>query len=731
MSEPALKPDPQTARAGVLLPLPLKGAYDYALAAPLPRGALVRAPLGGRESLGVVWGPAEGALSDARLKIATPLDGQPQLPEHLCDFIDWVARYTLSPPGMVLALALRSATAFGAEIPRIAYIVTTNAPPRLTPSRQRILDICADGLARKIPAIAEEANVSPAVVRGLIACGALKQVSLPEFAPFGVPDPDFATVPLNDEQSEAASILRDAATIGVFRAHLLDGVTGSGKTETYFEAIAETLRQGRQSLVLLPEIALSVQFLDRFAARFGTRPAEWHSDLSQKERRRTYRAVMKGDARVVVGARSALFLPFPALGLIIADEEHEHAFKQEDGVIYHARDMAVVRARLENCPIILSSATPSIESYVNAKSGRYHWLKLPRRHGAANLPEVRAIDLRESQADVGSWISQPLREAIAATVSAGEQAMLFLNRRGYAPLTLCSACGHKLICRDCSAWLVEHRYRKRLMCHHCGYETQTPPACPACGEEASLIACGPGVERVAEEFATIFPDARMAIASSDTLHGPAETQAAIRAMAKGEIDVLIGTQIMAKGHHFPQLTLVGVIDADLGTADGDLRARERTFQLLQQVAGRAGRAEKPGLVMLQTRNPADNVIRAMTESGAGGRDGFYDQEITYRERAGTPPFGRLAALILSGRDSALVQNAGRTLAGAAPHARDVKVWGPTPAFYHLLRGQTRERLLVQAGRNVDVQAYLRTWLSAVKLPNAVRLTVDIDPVSFF
>jgi len=731
MSEPALKPDPQTARAGVLLPLPLKGAYDYALAAPLPRGALVRAPLGGRESLGVVWGPAEGALSDARLKIATPLDGQPQLPEHLCDFIDWVARYTLSPPGMVLALALRSATAFGAEIPRIAYIVTTNAPPRLTPSRQRILDICADGLARKIPAIAEEANVSPAVVRGLIACGALKQVSLPEFAPFGVPDPDFATVPLNDEQSEAASILRDAATIGVFRAHLLDGVTGSGKTETYFEAIAETLRQGRQSLVLLPEIALSVQFLDRFAARFGTRPAEWHSDLSQKERRRTYRAVMKGDARVVVGARSALFLPFPALGLIIADEEHEHAFKQEDGVIYHARDMAVVRARLENCPIILSSATPSIESYVNAKSGRYHWLKLPRRHGAANLPEVRAIDLRESQADVGSWISQPLREAIAATVSAGEQAMLFLNRRGYAPLTLCSACGHKLICRDCSAWLVEHRYRKRLMCHHCGYETQTPPACPACGEEASLIACGPGVERVAEEFATIFPDARMAIASSDTLHGPAETQAAIRAMAKGEIDVLIGTQIMAKGHHFPQLTLVGVIDADLGTADGDLRARERTFQLLQQVAGRAGRAEKPGLVMLQTRNPADNVIRAMTESGAGGRDGFYEQEITYRERAGTPPFGRLAALILSGRDSALVQNAGRTLAGAAPHARDVKVWGPTPAFYHLLRGQTRERLLVQAGRNVDVQAYLRTWLSAVKLPNAVRLTVDIDPVSFF
>jgi len=731
MTRPALKPEAEaeTARAAVLLPLPLKGAYDYALlCGPVPRGTLVVAPLSGRETLGVVWGEAEGGVDDAKLKRATPLEGYPRLPESLCDFVDWVARYTLAPPGMVLALALRSTSAFSPEIPRIAYVKGENAPHRLTPSRQRVLEIVGDGLARSIPAIAEEAGVSPAVVRGLIECGALAETALPEFAPLRAPEPDFVSAELNSEQRKAADTLIRAVSAQKFSANLLDGVTGSGKTETYFEAIAEALRQGKQTLVLLPEIALTIQFLDRFASRFGVRPAEWHSDLSQKERKRIYRAAMNGEARVIVGARSSLFLPFKELGLIIVDEEHEQAFKQEDGVIYHARDMAVVRARSEDCAIVLSSATPSIESYVNAISGKYEHLTLHRRHGNALLPETRLIDLRHARAEPGTWLSEPLREAIARTLEEGEQAMLFLNRRGYAPLTLCGSCGHKMVCRDCSAWLVEHRYRKRLMCHHCGYETQTPPACPQCNAANSFIACGPGVERVAEEFASVFPQARMAIASSDTMHGPNETQAAIRAMAKREIDVLIGTQIMAKGHHFPELTLVGVVDADLGSADGDMRARERTFQLLHQVAGRAGRAEKPGLVLLQTRNPEDVVMKALA---AGDRDAFFAQEISWRERAAAPPYGRLAAIILSSHDAQAVQKAGRDLAKEAPHARGVKVWGPTPAFYHLLRGQTRERLLVQAERNVDVQAYMRAWLARVKLPNAVRTAVDIDPVSFF
>ncbi|HEY5236987.1 MAG TPA: primosomal protein N' [Rhizomicrobium sp.] len=729
----ALKPESETnavPRAGVLLPLPLAGAYDYRLpeGVDLPRGTLVIAPLGSRESLGVVWGEAEGSVADAKLKEVTPLEGNPRLPEALCDFIDWVARYTLRPPGMALALALRSVSAFDPEIPRIAYVRGEITPARLTPSRKRALEIAEDGLARSVPALAQDANVSPAVVRGLIECEALREIELPEFAPVPLPDPEFAQVALGPEQQRAADVLRADVIAQHFSASLLDGVTGSGKTETYFEAIAEALHQGKQTLVLLPEIALTVQFLDRFAERFGARPAEWHSDLSQKERKRIYRAVLKGEARVVVGARSALFLPFRELGLIVVDEEHDQAFKQEDGAVYHARDMAVVRARIENCPIILSSATPSLETYVNARDGRYRRLVLPRRHGEALMPQTRLIDLRHAKSEPGMFLSEPLREALAATLAGGEQAMLFLNRRGYAPLTLCQACGHKMTCRECSAWLVEHRYRKRLMCHHCGFETHLPPQCPECGASNSLIACGPGVERVAEEFASVFPDARMAIASSDMMHGPMQMQEAIRAMAKREIDVLIGTQIMAKGHHFPELTLVGVIDADLGGSDGDLRARERTFQLLHQVSGRAGRAEKPGLVLLQTRNPEDAVMQALA---SGDRDAFFAQEIAYRERANAPPFGRLAAIILSSHDSAVVMEAGRALAKAAPHARGVKVWGPTPAFYHLLRGQTRERLLVQADRNVDVQAYLRAWLALVKIPNAVRVSVDVDPVSFF
>ncbi len=728
MKDGAPKPESQAECAGVLLPLPLVGAYDYKFARAAVRGLVVMAPLGPRESLGVVWGKAEGSVAESKLKEAVPLEGDPVLPAGLCDFVDWVAQYTLTLPGLVLAMVLRSRQAFEPETPRIGYVKGQIVPAKMTPSRRRVLDVAADGLARSIPQLAVEANVTPGVVRGLVDAGALYAIELPEFAPFTAPDPGFTQPLLDTEQDLAAHLLRGAVAGGRFGVSLLDGVTGSGKTETYFEAVAEALRAGKQTLILLPEIALTVQFLDRFAARFGVRPAEWHSDLSQKERRHVWRAVLSGEARVVVGARSALFLPFKELGLVIVDEEHEQAYKQEDGAIYHARDMAVVRGRIEGCPVVLASATPSLESYVNAKSGRYAHLKLHRRYGGAVMPEVRLIDLTRARGEPGTFLSPPLREALAVTLGAGEQAMLFLNRRGYAPLTLCEACGHKLVCPNCSAWLVEHRYRKRLVCHHCGYETAIPPQCPQCGTAGSFAACGPGVERVAEEFRSVFPEARVAIASSDTLHGPLETQAAIRAMSKRETDVLIGTQIVAKGHHFPQLTLVGVVDADLGGSDGDLRARERTFQLLHQVAGRAGRAEKPGLVLMQTRNPADAVMQALISAD---RDAFYDQETIYRRTAHAPPFGRLAAIILSGHDGDAVRTAGRLLAKAAPQARGVKVWGPTPAFYSLLRGQTRERLLVQTEKAIDVQAYLRAWLVAVKPAKSVRLTVDVDPVSFF
>jgi len=737
MTHSALKPAATPAlgteislRTAVLLPLPLSGPYDYALprgAVPV-RGSLVRAPLGKRELLGVVWGKAEGAVSEKKLREAVPIASGQRLPPALLDFVAWVSRYTLAPLGAVLALALRAPGAFDAEITRTAFKIGAVKPERMTEARARVLSFMEDGLSRAQSEIAQTAGVTPAVVKSLADSGALERVALPEFMPLPVPEPDFDAVVLSPDQARAATHLREAVKAREFSASLLDGVTGSGKTETYFEGIAEALAQGRQTLILLPEIALTVQFLDRFAARFGCRPAEWHSDLTQRERKHIYRAVLSGEARVVAGARSALFLPFASLGLIIVDEEHEQAYKQEEGVIYHARDMAVVRARLEHCPIVLASATPSLETYMNAKSGRYEWLKLARRHGTASMPLVKLIDLRAHRGEAGQWISTPLRDAIRETLAAGEQALLFLNRRGYAPLTLCAACGHKETCRNCSAWLVEHRYRGRLICHHCGYEAGLPKACPQCGAEKSFVACGPGVERVAEEFRAAFPEARLAVASSDTMETPHAIQTAITAMAKGEIDVLIGTQIVAKGHHFPQLTLAGVIDADLGGQAGDPRAAERSFQLLHQVSGRAGRAEKPGFVLIQTRNPDDPVMCALA---SGDRDAFLEEEAVSRERMGSPPFGRLASLILAGADADKVRVTSRALASAAPKAKGISVWGPSPAFYQVLRGRTRERLLVQAGRSIDIQLFLREWLAAVKIPSGVRLTIDVDPISFF
>ena len=717
-------------RAAVLLPLPLPHAYDYRLPSGVvpKRGLLVRAPLGKRALAGVVWGAAESGVDAEKLRIADPIEDL-RFPAALCDFIDWVARYTLSPPGAVLAQSLRPPAVFDAELPRKALMLGPAVPERMNPPRARVLALMADGLTRTPAEIAELAGVSQSVAKSLADAGALRWVSLPEFDPCPQPDGAFDAVKLSPDQLRAAEHLRDAVKKREFSVAFLDGVTGSGKTEAYFEGIAEALSEDKQALILLPEIALTVQFLDRFEARFGCRPVEWHSDLSLRERKRAYRAVMRGEARVVVGARSALFLPFARLGLIVVDEEHEQAYKQEEGVIYHARDMAVVRARLENCAVVLASATPSLETYANAKTGRYEWLKLGKRHGTAEMPEVRLVDMRaEEGGEPGQYLSPTLRAALEDTLRAGEQALLFLNRRGYAPLTLCTQCGAKETCRNCSAWMVEHRYKKKLVCHHCAYEIAIPAACAQCGAEHSLIACGPGVERVEEEFRAAFPGARVAVASSDTLLGPAQTQATIRAFSAREIDVLIGTQIVAKGHHFPMMTLAGIIDADLGGGAGDPRAAERSFQILHQVAGRSGRGDRPGLVLIQTRNPEDPVMRALT---AQGRDDFLEEELRQRERGQVPPFGRLASLILTGTDADAVRALGRALALAAPKARGVAVWGPAPAFYQVLRGRTRERLLVQAEKNVDVQAYVRTWLSAVKVPASVRLTIDIDPISFF
>jgi primosomal protein N' (replication factor Y) len=727
-----LEKKPATAaRVPVLLPYPFPGPFDYRVPAGIQAqpGDLVLVPLNRREEVGVVWdGPTDPALPDAKLKPVSALIEGPPMRADLRRLIDWIAAYTLATPGEVLAMALRI-NALRPDAPPTGWRLADPPPAeaRVTEARARVLAVLADGAARGSADLARAADVSAAVIRGMADAGFLLPATLAARPAFAPPDPEHPGPTLSAAQAEAAAALREAVAARAFSVTLLDGVTGSGKTEAYLEAVAACLRAGRQSLVLLPEIALSSQWLERFERRFGVAPAVWHSDLPSRTRRTTWRAVAAGEARVVVGARSALFLPFPDLGLIIVDEEHESAFKQEEGVVYHARDMAVVRARFCAAPAVLVSATPSLETMANVEAGRYRRLHLPARHGGASLPEIRLLDLREAMPERGRFLAPPLVAAIRETFARGEQAMLFLNRRGYAPLTLCRKCGHRLQCPNCTAWLVEHRARKLLQCHHCGHAEPIPPTCPQCGAENSLAAVGPGVERITEEAAATFPEARRLVMASDTLPGPMAAAEAARAISAREIDLIIGTQIVAKGWHFPHLTLVGVVDADLGLAGGDLRAAERTVQLLHQVSGRAGRAEAPGIVMLQTFSPEHPVMQALK---AGDLARFMADEAAQRRPGHWPPYGRLAALIVSADTAEAADIAARDLGRTAPHGQGLVVLGPAPAPLAILRGRHRRRLLLKTRRDIAVQPILRDWLAQVPAKGSVRIDVDVDPMSF-
>ena len=720
---------PATDRVPVLLPLPLDGAYDYRVAGgnALPPGTFVRVPLGRREVVGVVWGAGDGTLAEHRLKSVIERLDAPPMAEPLRRFVDWVAAYTLSPVGNVLRMAMSVPAALEPPSPIMVLTLGEGAVAKATKARARVLALLAEGPPRAPLDIAREASVGPAVLRAMVKAGALRPVALPRPLAFAAPEWRRPGHMLSPAQAVAAETLEALVRRGGYSATLLDGVTGSGKTEVYLAAVAAALAAGRQALVLLPEIALTPRVLDRFVERFGVRPAVWHSELAPRERQRAWRAIATGEARVVVGARSALFLPVAELGLIVVDEEQDGAYKQEDGVAYHARDMAVVRANLAGCPIVLASATPALETIVNVERGRYGMVHLPERIGGATLPRISLIDLRRDPPERQQFLAPPLVAALTETFAAGEQALLFLNRRGYAPLTLCRACGHRIECPDCTAWLVEHRSRGNLLCHHCGYQTPAPPACPSCGAVGALAPCGPGVERIAEEAAARFPSARIALMTSDTISGPAAAEALLDRVAARDVDLLIGTQMTAKGHHFPLMTLVGVVDADLGLGGGDLRASERTFQLLHQVAGRAGRAERVGRVLLQTYCPEHRVMQALA---AGDRDGFLKVEAELRREGGWPPFGRLAAVILSGVDAGAVERVAESLARAAPRGDEIIVLGPAPAPLAVLRGRHRRRFLVKAGASETLHRRLSEWLALVEAPANVRIQVDIDPYSF-
>ncbi len=722
---------PADAPLAVLTTQPLDRVLDYRAPEGGARiGDFVEVPLGPRKVLGVVWGPPESNLPPTRLRPVERVLDVPPMRDELRAFVMRAADYTLTPRSLMLFLATRAPGLFQGQAMRRVYQLGDTPPERMTDARARVLDVMKGygGAALTIGEITRAAGVSAGVVQTMASQGALIEAETPRDTPYPRLDPSRPGKDLSPDQAEAATRLRAAQ--GDFGVTLLKGVTGSGKTEVYLEAVAECLRQGRQALVLLPEIALTAGFIERVEARFGARPAEWHSGVTMTERRRLWRMVGQGGAQMVVGARSALFLPYRDLGLIVVDEEHDSSYKQEDGVLYHARDMAVLRASLAGAQVVLASATPSLETWVNAETGKYARIDLHARFGVAELPEMRAIDMRAEQLPSGRWISPSLQTAVEARLQAGEQSLLFLNRRGYAPVTTCRACGHQVQCQQCDARMVEHRFMKRLMCHQCGATAPIPTACPACGVEGRMHAVGPGVERLDEEARAIFPQARVAVLSSDLFASARALKAQIEAIAAGEADIVIGTQLVAKGHNFPLLTLVGVIDADLGLHGSDLRAAERTFQLMRQVAGRAGRAERPGLALLQTHQPDHPVIKAIL---SGDEEGFWRAEAAERQALGMPPYGRLAGIILSSpKAEELFAFADALAARAEPLLRiGAQLFGPAPAPVARVRGRHRVRLLIKATKGAPLQAAISQWTAQLKPPHDLRIAVDIDPQSFW
>ncbi len=722
---------PSGTNVSVMVPAPMPTALTYQVreGQQVIDGSIVKVPLGKRLVLGTVWGASDDVVNPKRLKSIEALVDAPPLREPLRRFIDWVADWTLSAPGMVARMVTRGEELMQRDPPVTAVRRAGDSPERMTPARQKVLDAIAGREAYTKTGLADLAGVSTAVIDGLVKAGTLETLQVLREPGRMEPDPSFNPRALSTGQMQAVEdLLHGRPADGSLDVALLEGVTGSGKTEVYFEAIAQALKQGRQALILLPEIALTGSLLDRFAERFGAMPGEWHSGITPKTRRQAWRGVAEGKVKVVIGARSALYLPFQDLGLIIVDEEHEAAYKQEEWVSYNARDMAIVRARFEKAQVILASATPSVESRINAKAGRYRHVPLPTRYASRPLPSLAAIDLRRTPPERGTWLSPPLVEAITDTFERGEQSLLFLNRRGYAPLTLCRSCGHRFECVMCSAWLVQHRFTHTLNCHHCGHQEPMPQACPECGKADTLVPSGPGVERIAEEVETRFPEARTLVLSSDMMGGPKRLKAELEAVAAGEVDIVVGTQLVAKGHNFPGLTLVGVVDADVGFGQGDPRAVERTYQLLTQVTGRAGRAEKPGIGLIQTHMPDHPVLQALL---AHDTERFYALEEGARQRAHLPPFVRFVAVIVSGTDPANVKAYANHLKTIARPPENLDVLGPVDAPLAMLRGRHRQRLLVRGPRGRETQSFVRDWLArADKTRGDLRIDVDVDPQSF-
>ena len=720
----------------VLIPNVVNAGYDYRLTGPATLGQFVACRVMNRPYIGVVWGFGDSGLPPEKIKdVSAVYDARLAITD-----LQWIAKmsgWTLMTPGAVLRLIVNVPDAFSPPKMEQLYGLNITDAVRMTASRQAVADAFASNDNEPMSAtdVQNIARVSPSVVRTMISGGILvpkeqrarpTEYNSPEYH-------DCGNIVLNPEQQSAADVIGAAIDSGGFSVHLLDGITGSGKTQVYFDAAWRAYSRGGSVLLMMPEIALTAQFMHRFAARFGAAPVVWHSNLTAARRREIWRGVLRGEIRMVVGTRSALFLPWQNLGLIVVDEEHDTSYKQEDMGNYHARDMAVLRGKIAGFPVVLASATPSAETLQNVASGKYQVLRLTSRVGGAQLPKIETIDLRENRpepyqvSDVlnNGFLSVPLCNAISDTIAAHRQVMLFINRRGFAPIVQCKKCGWVAGCPDCSVGMTYHRAVGKLLCHMCGRTAPMPTKCPDCGGDVSMR--GAGLEKIAEEVSVRFPSARVALVSSDTISTRQSLERIVAKMESGEIDIVIGTQILAKGHHFPNLTLVGVVDADMGLFGTDFRAAEHTFQQLFQVAGRAGRGEFPGRVLLQTYQPQHPVLCAIC---AGDRDAFMAADMASRQSAKMPPFGQLIAVIVECQREDTLKKYCAGLAAAAPRAPGVKIMGPIAAGVYQIRNWYRMRFLVMGGPTTLLQPVVAHWLRAIKQPANMRVKVDVNPQNF-
>lgn len=723
----------------VLIPNVINNGYDYRLTQSAETGNFVRVTVMNRQYIGVIVGVGDSNLDPSKIKPILEVCNFGKLSAKDLDWIYKMSEWTLMAPGAVLRLIVNVPDAFNPPSFEQLYNYNFDNECKMTNARQSVSDAFEsnDNDAMSVNDIMNIARVSNSVIKTMIKNKILLPSATREKTQndFVYQYHDTGNIVLSSEQKAAADVIATAIDKDSFSVYLLDGITGSGKTQVYFDAVLRAYNNGKSVLLMMPEIALTAQFMDRFKLRFGNPPVVWHSNLTAARRRDIWRGVARGDIRIVVGTRSALFLPWQNLGLIVIDEEHDTSYKQEDMGNYHARDMAILRAKIADFPVVLASATPSLETLYNVSLGKYKRLRLTSRYGGAQMPTIETIDMRVARPEKyklskdaeekSGNLSPQLCAEIADTLSKHNQVMLFINRRGFAPIVQCKKCGWVGECPDCSVGLNYHKHLNKLVCHMCGKMLVLPEKCPKCGNELSMR--GAGLEKIEEEISARFPNARTALVSSDTITSRESLQRLVQKMESGDIDIVIGTQILAKGHHFPNLTLVGVVDADMGLFGTDFRAGEHTFQQLFQVAGRAGRGAFPGRVLLQTFQPEHPVIQAIC---AGNRDDFIASDMESRAGAKMPPFGQLVAVIVESDKEATLKKYCEQLANAAPNLNGGKIMGPIPAQIYQIRNWYRMRFLVSGDVRANLQPVVRNWLAKVKQPSNTRIKIDVNPQSF-